>query len=208
MGCPEQQAKLREWVLEELSPSEVRELELHVEQCADCARSLDRLRGVRHALRQHLSDREMPAHLVFLEEKKRLPTGFLATLWRTAALAALTAVVFLGILLGGYANWGKRPFVVGVPVEKSTLTRAEVEAMIGQAVEKSFAQQKRELEVAKQELQANWRQEQIRHLAALARQLQYLESAQAAVWKETQQQNALVELIARNSLRNEATRKP
>ncbi len=200
MGCRERETKLTDWIMGELSPAEARELEQHVEQCAECARSLGRLRQVRQALMKNLTDREMPAHLVFLGERpKNLLTGFLTSLWRTTALAAVAAVVFLGVFWGGFAHWRDR-LLISAPAEKATLTRTEIKALTAQAVEEQLALQRKELETANEELAASLRQEQMRNLARLAQQLQYLESAQSTVWKEAQQQNELVELIARNSL--------
>lgn len=200
MSCPDKQAKLMDWVLGELSPAEVGEIQLHVEQCAGCAHSLAGLRDVHQALMKQLTDREMPAHLVFLPEKPReLHTGFLASLWRTAALAAVAAGVFLVVVLGGYARWGRQPSFLPL-TEKASFTRTEVEALVAHAVRLQMAQQKHEFEAVNEKLAADMRQEQGRGFSSLATQLQYLQSAQSVVWKQTQEQTALVELIARNSM--------
>ncbi len=200
MGCPDKKAKLMDWVLGELPPGEEEDLQRHVQQCTDCAQELTGLEQVRDALRAQLTEREMPAHLVFLPEKAReLGPGFLASLWRTAALAAVAAVVFLAIAVGGFARWGRQPFTT-LPREKAALTRAEVEDMVNQRVRLQWAQQKSELETTQEELTTDLRKEQAHILAPLAKQLQYLQSAQSVVWQETQKQNALVELLARNSL--------
>lgn len=200
MGCLASKAKLIDWVLGELPLGEEEELRRHVDQCADCAQELSGFQGVRDVLRVQLQDREMPAHLVFLPEKAReLRLGFLAQLWRTAALAAVAAGVFLAIVLGGFARLGPLP-LAALPPHKAALARAEVEAMVNQAVRLQWAQQKHELETINERLAANLRREQAHVLVPFAEQLQYLQSAQSVVWQETQKQNAYVELIARSSL--------
>lgn len=203
MNCPGQQ-KLIDWVLEELSPGEGEELQRHVAQCSDCAQSLAALQDVRQVLMKQLADREMPAHLVFVpEESRAFSRGFLTSLWRAAALAGVAAVVFLAIVLGGYARWGHPPSPVA-GVERASMTRPEIESVIREAVRFQLAQQKRELETANEQLVADLRKEQGRALAPVAAQLQYLQSAQSVVWKQAQEQNALVELLARNSLGRES----
>ncbi len=204
--CEELQAKLTDWILDELPASEARDLEHHVKQCSACARALEQFRGVHQALARHLSDKELPAHLVFLwGEPKSQFSGFLASLWRTAALSGVAAVVVLAILFAGYGGWIARQSS-SAPAEKAALTRAEVQAMIANEVEQNLAQQRKEFELANQKLAASLREERAQELALVARKLQYIEAAQNVVWKESQQQGALVELIARNSFRSESTR--
>lgn len=203
MACLDR-TKLMDWVLEELSPGEAEDLERHVHQCAACAQSLASLKDVRQALLKQLVDREMPSHLVFLPEKsKAINPGFLTSLWRTAALAGVAAVVFLGIVLGGYARWGHPPWAVP-GAERASMARAEIETIVRDTVRFQLAQQRQELATANERLAADLRKEQERALAPVAAQLQYLQSAQSVVWKQTQAQNVLVELIARNSVGREA----
>lgn len=210
MGCPEREAKLTDWVMEELSPPEARELEQHVAHCAECRRSLDRLRRVRQALNSNLTDREMSAHLVFVGEgRRRLSAGFLASLWRTAALAAVAAAVFLAVFWGGSFHLRQR-LVVTPAVQKTALSQSEIRAFVAQAMEEASARQRKEIEAAGEKVALSLRQEQMADLARLAQRLRYLESAQSAVWKQTQQQGQLVDLMARNSFgpRTPPTDKP
>jgi len=205
MGCPDRKAKLIDWILGELPPGEEEELRRHVDKCADCAQELSGFQGVRDVLKVQLQDREMPAHLVFLPEKAReLRPGFLAQLWRTAALAAVAAGVFLAVVLTGFARWGRQP-LTALPTQTAALTRAEVAAIVNQELGLQWAQQKRELETSREKLAADLRREQAHVLVPITEQLQYLQSAQSVVWKETQKENAYVELIARSSLGQEAS---
>jgi anti-sigma factor RsiW len=201
MTCRERQAKFVEWILEELPAAEVQELESHVEQCQECAHALAGVRGVEQTLKQHLSDREMPARLVFLAEK---PQGFAAGLWtslaRTAALAATAAVVFVAVLLGAYSTWGGQLPGAAPAAVKAGLARAEVNALIASAIERAQDRQQKELVAAHEELATNLRQEQAQTLRAVLQQLDYLEAAQKAVWRENQEQNAVMQYMAQTTL--------
>lgn len=193
MTCRERQAKFAEWILGELPAAEAQGLELHVEQCPACVRAWSEYRGLDQALRQHLTDREMPARLVFLGQSPRATSaGFIGSLWRAGAAGVVAAVIFLGLIYAGLPT----PLPLNAPPKQATLTRAEVEALVARALEARLGQQKREFEAAN----ASLRREQARTLTAVGQKLSYLESVQSTVWKETQQQGALVEFIARNSL--------
>lgn len=203
MGCAEREAKLTEWILNELPPEEAQELERHLQQCADCSDSLEGLRNVHQALTKSLTGRPAPAHLAFLPEvpKNTLP-AFLNSLWRAAAAGAVAAVVFLAVSGIGFF-YRARYLPVKRSVETATLTAADVKVLAEQAVVQGLARQRKEVEAANANLAAGLRQEQMRDLARVARQLSYLETTQSAVWKQAQQQGALVQSIARNSLKLE-----
>ncbi|HLW80106.1 MAG TPA: zf-HC2 domain-containing protein [Terriglobia bacterium] len=203
MGCPDRKARLMDWVLDELAPAEARELEQHVEHCADCSRSVDRLRAIRGALAKNLVDVDMPAHLVFVpEERRSVFAGFLRSLGRTAALAAAAAVVFVGIWVAGASRWNGRLVATGSPGSRgpAALSRDEVKALAAQEVERQMALERQDREAASEKLATSLRDEQARNLDLMSRQVSYVQSVQNTVWKETQQQGAVVELIARNTL--------
>ncbi len=203
MGCAEREPKLTEWILNELPPAEAQELERHVQQCADCGRSLERLRMVHQALTKGLAGHPAPAHLVFLPEApKNTLAAFLSSFWRAAAAGAVAAVVFLALSWSGF-SYRPRHLPINQSIETAALTPADVKGLAEQVVAQRLASQWKEVEGANANLAASLRQEQMSDLARVARQLRYLETTQSAVWKETQQQGALVQLIARNSLKRE-----
>jgi len=205
MGCPDWKGKLIESVLGELSPGEEEDIQRHVAQCAACGRELSNFQGAHDLLRAQLQDRDMPAHLVFLPEMARgMRSNFLAQLWRTAALAAVAAGVFLAIVLTGYARWGRPPLAAQSP-QRAALTRGEIEAIVDQQVRLQWAQQKGELATSNEKLVADLQRQQAQILAPLAAQLQYLQSTQSIIYQETQKQDALVDLMARNSVRQEGS---
>jgi anti-sigma factor RsiW len=200
MGCREWGTELTDWVLDELSPQKARQLEQHIEQCSECARSAHSLRGLRQALTSNLTDREMPAHLVLVGEK---PQNALAAFWtailRTAALSAAAAAVFLAVVSAGFRYGGSRLLPSIARVEPALL-RTQVQGLVEQAIAEQAQLQRKETQAAAQEMAATLRQEQIGNLARIAQQLQYLELAQNTVWKETRQQNAVMTLLAHNYL--------
>ncbi len=205
MGCPEKQAKLIEWVLKELPAGEAEDLERHVRECADCARSVADYERVQQALKDQLVQEQIPAHLVFLREKPQVAwAGFFPSLWRTAALSAAAAVLFLLVFLGGYARWAGR---AASPIAaKGSLTQAEVEAIAAQVVQRQWAEERRELVAMNEKVRGEIGREQAQAFARMTGQLQLLQRAQSLVWKQTEDQKVLFQLIARNTLGQEAAR--
>ena len=134
MGCREWETDLTDWALDELSPMKARQLEQHMGQCEECARSAQRLRGVRQALMSSLTDREMPAHLVLVGEKPQsLFAGFWTALFRTAALSAAAAAVFLVVASVGLRYGGSR-LLPTTARAKPALTGTELQAFVAQVV--------------------------------------------------------------------------
>ena len=198
MACREWGSELTDWALDELPPAKVREVEQHIGQCEECARSAQRLLGVRQALKTSLIDREMPAHLVFVDEKPqgRL-AGFWATLLRTAALSAAAAAIFLSVVAAGFRH-GPSWLLPSTARVEPARTRMELQTLVAQAVAAQASLQGKETQAAVRDLVAGLREEETENWARIARQLQYLESAQDTEWKETQQQNEIIRLVARS----------
>ncbi len=198
-NCP-REVELTDWMLGELSPEAAREIELHVSQCAPCARSAERLRGVQQALTSSLGDRDMPARLVFVGEPARSPfANFWPSLVRTAALSGAAAAVFLVMVAFGSVPLRSR-LIPAVAPQGATLSRTEVQDLVRQAVAEQVALERKQTEAANAQLAASLRQDQVTNLTRLARQLDYVEQAQSTVWKQMQQQNEYVSLIARDYL--------
>ena len=196
MGCREWGTEITDWALDELSPAKVRELEQHLEQCEECARSAQRLLGVRQALSSSLTDCEMPAHLVFAGEKTQNPfAGFWAALLRTAALSGAAAAIFLVLASFGLRYGGTR-LLPATAWAKSPMTQTEFQAFITKAVAEQVSLQSKEMKAATTDQVAGLRQEQMENWARVARQLQYLELVESTQWKETQQQNKVIRSVA------------
>jgi anti-sigma factor RsiW len=196
MGCHEWASELTDWALDELSPVKARQLEQHMGQCEECARSAQRLLGVRQALMSSLTDREMPAHLLLVGEKRQsLFAGFWTALLRTAALSAAAAAIFLVVVSVGFRHGRSWVLPTTARVEPA-LTQTELQAFAARAVAEQVSLQRQETQAATLELAASLRQEEMRNLARLAQQVQYLELAQNTMWKETQRQNEVISVVA------------
>jgi anti-sigma factor RsiW len=196
MGCREWGTELTDWALDELSPARVRELEQHLEQCQECAHSAQRLLGVRQALKSSLVDRDMPAHVVvFGDNVQSRFAGFWAALLRTATLSAAAAVIFLAVVSVGFRFGGARllPVTAGA---RPALTQAELRDVVAKAVAEQVSLQSKEMQAATRDQVASLRQEQAENLKRFAQQLQYFELSLNTEYKETQQQSALISLVA------------
>jgi hypothetical protein len=152
-----------------------------------------------------LTDREMPAHLVLVGEKpQKVFAGFWTSLLRTAALSAAAAAIFLLVVSVSFRYGGSRVFPSTARVGPA-LTRTQIQGLVAQGLAEQAQLQRRERQAATQELAATLRQEQMGNLARIAQELQYLELAQNTVWKETQQQNEVISLVAHNQLQPPAS---
>ena len=205
MGCPEWETELTDWAVDELSPMKARQIEQHIGQCEECARSAQRLREVRQALMSGLTDHEMPAHLVLVGEKPQsLFAGFWTALLRTAALSAAAAAVFLGVTVVGFRYGGSRLLPSMARVEPA-LTGPALQAIVARAVAQQVSLKKKETQAATEDMAASLRAEQMGNLATIQQELEYLELTQNTVWKETQRQNAVISLVAHNQLQPPAS---
>jgi len=200
MGSCERETELRDWVLDELAPEKVKQLERHVEQCRECARSAQQLRELREVLIRSLTDQVMPAHLVFVREQSRnVFVGFWSSLARTAALAVVATCIILAALSVGVARW-KGQLLQARVKQQPTISETEIRALVAQALTEQDASLRKQTEAFNEALAASLRQGQMRQCRQLSQRLRYLEFAQNTVWKEAQQRNEIVDLIARSYL--------
>jgi hypothetical protein len=143
-----------------------------------------------------LTDRELPAHLVLVGEKRQsLFAGFWPALLRTAALSAAAAAIFLVAVSVGFRQ-GRSWLLPATARVEPALTRTELQALVAQAVAEQVSLQSKETQAATRDMVASLRAEQMGNLARIAQRMQYLESAQNTVWKETQRQNEVISLVA------------
>ena len=196
MGCREWGTELTDWALDELSPAKARELEQHLKHCQDCAQTAQRLLGARQALKSSLIDCDMPAHVVVFGDKAQSRfAGFWAALPRTAALSAAGAVIFLAIVSVGIRFGGPRLLPVGASAGPA-LTQAELKEFVARAVAEQVSLQSKGMQAATRDEVASLRQEQTENLKRFAQQMQYFELSLNSEYKETQQQSALISVVA------------
>jgi len=193
MGCEKWGSALTDWALDELSPTEAQRLEQHLASCMDCGRVAARLRELRQALKSNLTERAMPAHLVLAVEKPQsVFAGFWPALVRASVLAAASAAVFLGIVWWGFWHWAGR----GMPT-------AALDPWVARAVAAQASVQEKQVQAATQQMAESLRQEEMKDFARIAQQLQYLELAQNTVWREAQEQDKVIRLVARTRLQSD-----
>lgn len=208
MGCDEWGSALTDWALDELPPTAAERLEQHLALCAECSRSAAQLRELRQALRSNLTERPLPAHLVFVGEKRKpIFAGFWPVLVRAAALSAAAAAVFLGIVSLGLQYGPSRGLLAGAGPQPA-LTQKAVETMVERAVAAQSSSQQQRVRAATEEMAESLRQEEMGNWARLAQQLQYLELAQNTVWRETQEQDKVLRLVARTGLESAGSVSP
>lgn len=112
------EVQLQGYVDKELSPADMKAMEAHIDQCADCAANLEYMTSLKSRLRQHREMVEIPASVKTriddLFEKKRKP------LWRKvvnpAFGVALAAVLVAGILLNPFSQSAVYAFSEGTVV--------------------------------------------------------------------------------------------
>ncbi len=196
MVCREWGTELTDWALDELSPAKARELEQHLEHCQECAQAAQRLLGVRQALKSSLIDRDMPAHVVVFGDKaqSRL-AGFWAALPRTAALSAAGAVIFLAIVSVGL-RLGEPRLLPVAAWPRPALTQAELKEFVARAVAEQVSLQSKEMQAATRDELASLRQEQTENLKRFAQQMESFELSLNTEYKATQQQSALISMVA------------
>jgi hypothetical protein len=147
----------------------------------------------------------MPAHLVLVGEKPQsLFAGFWTALLRTAALSAAAAAVFLVVAVVGFRYGGSRLLPSMARVEPA-LTGPALQATVAHMVAQQVSLEKKETQAATEGLAASLRTEQMRNLATIQQELEYLELTQNTVWKETQRQNAVISLVAHTQLQPAAS---
>jgi len=196
MGCREWGSVLTDWALDELSPARAHELEQHLERCQECAHSAQRLLSVRQALKSSLVDREMPAHVVVIGDEARSRfAGFWAALLRTAALSSAAAVIFLAIVSAGF-RFGGAWLLPAAAWARPALTQTQLQEFVARAVAEQVSLQSKQMQAATRDQVASLRQEQTEILKHFAQQLQYIELSVNTEYKETQQQSALISMVA------------
>ena len=162
---------LNDYFFEELSGTELRQVEAHVKTCQPCAEELDRLRIVGAALRA-VPDEEIPQRIAFVSDKIFEPSPWrrwLAAFWNSGARLGFAGAVMLSASLLVFAF---RPApapvtivrTVSVPAPASTaqtsavtaVSEAEIQrrilAAVDKAVDAKTASLAKELDSARRQL--------------------------------------------------------
>jgi hypothetical protein len=162
------------------------ELDRHLVSCADCRAELADLELTHKLMRQGLPEEEPPRRIAFVAEKPATPSYNPLRFWQWSFAGAAALALVFAVL----AVW--RP--AGAPARSAdTFTRAEVEALVKDAVTKSVAQA---VSASEQRQQAQTTAVIQSAAQRMAEQFHYLESTQTQVYRETEQNRADLRQVA------------
>ena len=135
---------LRDYFLKELPDSDERQVEAHVRNCQPCLEELDRLRLTEAALFA-LREEEIPRRIAFVSDQVFEPSPWRrwwSGLWAsTARLAfASAAMLSIAILVSALRPAGQIAVRPGAPQVVQTVSDAEIQSRIDNAVAKAVAQ--------------------------------------------------------------------
>jgi len=155
------------------------EAEAHLATCAGCRAELADLELTRKLMRQGLPEEEPPRRIAFVADAPvaaRHPLRF----WQWSfAGAAMVAMLFAVLAI----RRPSPPAVASVPT--ATFTRADVDAIVAQAVAASEQRQRAETAAVIQAAAQN-----------MSEQLHYLQSTQTQVYKQSEQNRSDLRQVA------------
>src|SRR5690349_1811051 len=131
---------LRDYVLEELSDPQQRQMDSHVKSCSGCREELDRLR-LTHTALLAVPDEEIPQRIAFVSDKIFEPAPWrrwLASFWGSAAQLGFVSAAMLSAAIVVYA-FRPAPVVQVAQASKAptpivqTVSDAEIQARVDAA---------------------------------------------------------------------------
>lgn len=222
MNCEKSRELFADYLGEELSQSDTRELKDHLRGCQVCREELSLLSSTKTALKVGWPDESIPQSLTF-EFVKPSPQGFWSRLrrfaipkvvWVSLSVSACFILCLLSLALLRtqiQIENGKFKLSFGQPVQLISATGATqlnsrtpanvnpeaIQVLIDQALQRFEQNQKTGLEQALREAKAEWEAKRNADLVRVAKEFKYLESTQNVVWKETVRNNSYLETLAR-----------
>ena len=219
MDCREAKQILMDIVLDEAGARQRALVEEHAQTCAPCRAELANLKLTRSALVRGLPQEEPPRRIAFAaapaprardwfwRRSFTIPAGIAAGIALLIGVLALAQVrlafesgrwevAFGGPAVTAVAPSRPAPAPVDVPDDEQSLTREEVAEMVTRAVHES-EQRQRALLAA--EVRAAAEQLDRRHgasLTALAEQMRYFERTQNIFYKQTEDTQSALQLVA------------
>ena len=224
MNCDQSRQLFSDYLGDEISKPEARELKKHLLLCQGCRQELTLLSNVKSSLRTGWPDEQIPQSLIFDLPKSSsagfwdrvtglgLPRGVLVSLTTTACfILCLASLAVFGtqvelkngsfMISFGQAHPSNTPSprvsqsVVSTPV---SLTSQEVQKLIAQALEQRAQEQSAELHQvllqAKTEIENNRNAD----LKRIGQGFEYLEKTQTEVSKEIAMNNSSLNTLVRN----------
>jgi len=221
MTCEKSRDLFVDYLGEELGKHDAAELRQHLQICPGCRQELAQLADTRSALRFAWPDEEMPHPLTFDFPERGSGKVHNRSSWfglPRAVVASFSAAACFLLCLAGLAvfqthieirqgtfriSFGQAQAVSNEAPQVSPQTpvrleQSEIQAMIGQALQRlevsQIARLQQGLLEVKSEVDANRRTDLIR----IAKQMNYLENTQSVVWKEAARNNSYLDTLARD----------
>jgi anti-sigma factor RsiW len=138
--------ELRDYAMGELAPPGRQSIELHVATCGPCAIELASLQMTTAALRT-LPDRDIPQRIAFVSDKVFEPspvTQWFRSFWNSAARLGFASACVLSAALIVSVSHRPAPAVQPSAVIQASLSKADIDKAINEAVTNAVAQVKAE----------------------------------------------------------------
>ena len=224
MNCEQVKPALTEYLLEESSAEERKEMDRHLQSCDSCSQEMAELKQTMALLVRGEVSEEIPRRIRLAAE----PTGRWGGFWRYPARIAFAGAGFLCLAVAllslfrttiSYQSgnfqiaFGAPAVSSGAPAVGATaaaavahpLDRDQVLQLIADAMAAGQAEQQRKSGLLAKEVTQQMEQRWQRDLLEMAGSLRIFQSAQTMMWKEQVQNQQLVStLMQRNGLSDPA----
>ena len=224
MNCEQIKPALMEYLLEESSAEERKEMARHLQSCDNCSQEMAELKQTMALLVRGEASEEIPRRIRLAAEPTRVPTGRWGAFWRYPAGMAFAgagllclAVALLAlfrttisyqngnfqIAFGAPAVSSGAPAVGATPAAAAAhpLDRDQVLQLIADAMAAGQAEQQRKSVLLAKDVTQQMEQRWQRDLREMAGNLHIFQASQTMMWKEQVQNQQLVStLIQRNGL--------
>lgn len=210
MNCEEVRRRMIDRTLEELPAEEIHSLEEHIRSCAACAQVWEEVTATHALLARNMVQADPPRHFRIVPADVQVTTNWWERLWVPVLRLGLSAGLALFLLAGSLALFGASltrqngELRVAFGRESTpTQTAGVPSAQIEQAVQASVGEAERRLAQKQKEelarLGARLELASAHQVRRLGQRLELLQTAQNQIWKETQHNNYLVQLVARGT---------
>ena len=233
MNCKTSRELFADFIGEELSTTDTKELKDHLKLCQGCRQELSLLTRTKTALQVGWPDEPIPRSLIF-EYTKPSPSSFWSQLWKLpkAALGSLAvaACVMVGLMSLSLAKTqiqvGNGVFKLSfgsssqaAPTVQKTVQNSSsgavpaqyavssesVQALIDRALQRWQQTQDSKLQQGLLDTKSDLEAKRNLDLRSIAKELQYLQSVQQVVWKEAMRNNSNIETLTDYYVKSNST---
>ena len=235
MNCKTSRELFPDFIGEELSTTDTKELKDHLKVCQGCRQELSLLTRTKTALQVGWPDEPIPRSLIF-EYTKPSPSSFWSQLWKLklpkAALGSLavTACFIVSLMSLSLARTqiqvGNGVFKLSFGSSSQTAptaqkivqssspgaipaqyagSRESLQALIDQALQRWQQTQDSKLQQGLLDTKSELETKRNLDLRSIAKELQYLQSVQQVVWKEAMRNNSNIETLADYYVKSSST---